>query len=59
MKREDEDPEIGNNALFQSQADRVYTELLARVGESNPQPRLKPTRKAAELLGDPQRSYPV
>lgn len=59
MKREEEDPEIGNNALFQSQADRVYAELLARVGESNPQPRLEPTRRVAELLGDPQHSYPV
>lgn len=59
MKREEEDPEIGNDALFQSQADRVYAELLARVGEENPQPRLGPTRRVAELLGDPQRSYPV
>ncbi|MCB1281268.1 MAG: dihydrofolate synthase, partial [Salinibacterium sp.] len=41
------------------QADRVYAELLARVGEANPQPRLGPTRRVAELLGDPQRSYPV
>lgn len=55
----DDDPEIGNNALFQAQADRVYAELLARVGEANPQPRLGPTRRVAELLGDPQRSYPV
>jgi dihydrofolate synthase/folylpolyglutamate synthase len=59
VKREEEDPEIGNNALFQAQADRVYAELLARVGEANPQPRLEPTRRVAELLGDPQRSYPV
>lgn len=58
-KREEEDSEIGNNALFQVQADRVYAELLARVGESNPQPRLAPTRRVAELLGDPQHSYPV
>lgn len=59
MKREEEDPEIGNDALFQAPADRVYAELLARVGESNPQPRLGPTRRVAELLGDPQHSYPV
>ncbi|HEY9499847.1 MAG TPA: folylpolyglutamate synthase/dihydrofolate synthase family protein [Terrimesophilobacter sp.] len=58
-KRESEDPEIGNNALFQTQADRVYAELLARVGEANPQPRLGPTRRVAALLGDPQRSYPI
>lgn len=58
-KRDDEDPEIGNNALFQAQADRVYAQLLSRVGESNPQPRLSPTRRVTELLGDPQHSYPV
>ncbi len=57
--REEDDPEIGNNALFQVQADRVYAELLARVGEANPQPRLGPTRRVAELLGDPQHSYSI
>lgn len=58
-ERGGEDPEIGNDALFQVQADRVYAELLSRVGEANPQPRLGPTRRVAELLGDPQRSYPI
>jgi dihydrofolate synthase/folylpolyglutamate synthase len=57
--RESEDPELGNEVLFQPQADRVYAELLARVGEANPQPRLEPTRRVAELLGDPQRAYPI
>ncbi|AMM22338.1 dihydrofolate synthase [Frondihabitans sp. PAMC 28766] len=33
--------------------------MLARVGEAAPQPRLGATRRAVELLGDPQRSYPV
>lgn len=58
-KRDDDDPEIGNNALYQMQADAVYAALLTRVGEANPQPRLAPTRRVAELLGDPQRSYPI
>lgn len=44
---------------FQADADRVFEELLARVGESAPQPRLEPTRRVTELLGDPQRSYPI
>ncbi len=44
---------------YQDDADRVYEELLARVGEEAPQPRLAPTRRVTELLGDPQRSYPV
>jgi dihydrofolate synthase/folylpolyglutamate synthase len=30
-----------------------------RIGEAAPQPRLEPTRKACELLGDPQHSAPV
>lgn len=54
-----DDPELGDDALLQPRADKVYAELLARVGESNPQPRLEPTRRAVELLGDPQKSYPV
>ena len=54
-----DDPELSDDSLFQPQADRVYGELLARVGESNPQPRLAPTRRVLELLGDPQRSYPI
>ena len=56
---EKEDPEIGNDALFQVPAERVYEQLLARVGEAQPRPRLAPTRRAVELLGDPQRSYPI
>ncbi|TQL47775.1 dihydrofolate synthase/folylpolyglutamate synthase [Homoserinimonas aerilata] len=54
-----DDPELGDDALLQPQADAVYAELLGRVGESAPRPRLEPTRRAAELLGDPQRAYPV
>ncbi|WP_193509745.1 folylpolyglutamate synthase/dihydrofolate synthase family protein [Cryobacterium sp. BB736] len=57
MSARDDDPELSDDALFQSQADRVYAELLARVGESAPQPRLEPTRRAAELLGDPQKAF--
>ena len=57
--RDAEDPELSNDALFQTQADRVYGGLLARIGEANPQPRLGPTRKVLELLGDPQRTYPI
>ena len=40
-------------------ADTVYEELIARVGEGSPQPRLAPTRRAVELLGDPHRAAPV
>ncbi|MFC5501936.1 bifunctional folylpolyglutamate synthase/dihydrofolate synthase [Lysinimonas soli] len=46
-------------AEYQDAADEAYRELLERIGEGAPQPRLEPTRRAAELLGDPQRSAPV
>ncbi|ALS56443.1 bifunctional folylpolyglutamate synthase/dihydrofolate synthase [Rathayibacter toxicus] len=40
-------------------ADAVYRTLLERLGEANVRPRLAPTRRAVEILSDPQRSYPV
>lgn len=53
------DDAVPGDADFQEAADQVYRELLERVGEANIRPRLEPTRRAAELLGDPQRSAPV
>ncbi|MBX3193483.1 MAG: bifunctional folylpolyglutamate synthase/dihydrofolate synthase [Microbacteriaceae bacterium] len=44
---------------FRDAADGVYRELLERVGEANIRPRLEPTRRVTELLGDPQRTAPV
>jgi dihydrofolate synthase/folylpolyglutamate synthase len=38
--------------------DDMLDAIYARVGEVAPQPRLGPTRRALELLGDPQRAYP-
>ncbi|MEP6482630.1 MAG: folylpolyglutamate synthase/dihydrofolate synthase family protein, partial [Rhodoglobus sp.] len=55
---EDSDFEL-EDAEYQEDADRVYDELLSRVGEAAPQPRLGATRRVVELLGDPQRSYPI
>lgn len=40
-------------------AELVATELEQRLGEGAPQPRLEPTRRVVELLGDVHRSYPV
>lgn len=54
-----DDPELSDDALYQRDADAVYAELLARIGEKNPQPRLEATRRVTELLGDPQRAYPI
>ncbi|QEE61450.1 bifunctional folylpolyglutamate synthase/dihydrofolate synthase [Salinibacterium sp. dk2585] len=53
------DPELSDDALLQGDADTVYAELLARVGEATPRVRLEPTRRAAALLGDPQAAAPV
>ena len=56
---DDREPGDFDDALMEREAREVYEELLERVGESAPQPRLEATRRAAELLGDPQRAYPV
>ena len=47
------------DAEYQEAADEAYRELLERIGEGSPQPRLEPTRRAVELLGDPQRAAPI
>ena len=58
-KNDGRDPELSDDSLFQRDADRVYQDLLGRVGELGLQPRLAPTRRVVELLGDPQRAYPI
>src|SRR6185312_4687110 len=58
-KNDEQDPELNEDSLFQRDADRVYQDLLGRVGELGLQPRLAPTRRVVELLGDPQRAYPI
>jgi len=40
-------------------AQLAYAEITERLGEGVPQPRLEPTRRVVELLGDVHRSYPV
>jgi dihydrofolate synthase / folylpolyglutamate synthase len=57
--QDDREPGDFDDALMEREAREVYEELLERVGESAPRPRLEATRRAAELLGDPQRAYPV
>ena len=44
---------------FRDAADGVFSALLDRIGEQAPQPRLGPSRRLMDLLGDPQRAYPV
>ncbi|MCW4459694.1 folylpolyglutamate synthase/dihydrofolate synthase family protein [Microbacterium sp. MPKO10] len=52
------EPIVGS-AGFAAEAADVIAELFARTGEGRPRPRLDPTRKIVELLGDPQRACPV
>ncbi|WP_022880992.1 bifunctional folylpolyglutamate synthase/dihydrofolate synthase [Gryllotalpicola ginsengisoli] len=40
-------------------ADAVYAELLERLGEAHPERRLEATRRAVEVLGDPQKAFPI
>lgn len=40
-------------------ADAVLQKLLLRIPENKIRPRLEPTKRAVELLGDPQRSYRI
>jgi dihydrofolate synthase/folylpolyglutamate synthase len=49
----------GDKSSARAAADAVHAELLGRSGEATPKPRLGATRRAAELLGDPQRSFAV
>lgn len=37
----------------------VYRDLLTRLGEGTPQPRLEPARRVLDFLGDVQRTYPI
>ena len=55
----DDDDDFVFDEDARAAADAAYDELLARVGESFPQPRLEPTRRAVELLGDVHRAAPV
>lgn len=50
----------GNDEKYwAAQSDLVLEKLLLRIPENKIRPRLEPTRRAVELLGDPQRSYKV
>jgi len=50
---------MSDDGEFRAAADAAYEAMLDRLGEQSPRPRLAPTRRAAELLGDPQRAYPI
>lgn len=48
-----------NSQDWSVQAAEVVAELYARIPESQPRPRLEPTRLATEYLGYPQKNYGV
>jgi dihydrofolate synthase/folylpolyglutamate synthase len=49
---------MSNPAVTELDAAGVFAALLARMGEASPEPRLTATRRALELLGDPQKQFP-
>ena len=51
--------EARDEKYWASQSDLVLEKLLLRIPENKIRPRLEPTRRAVELLGDPQRSYRI
>jgi dihydrofolate synthase/folylpolyglutamate synthase len=55
---DDSDYDFDDSEFADAAAD-VYEQLLARIGEGAPQPRLEATRRVVELLGDPHRAYPI
>jgi len=56
---DDDSPYDFDDSEYAEAAADVYDELLARLGEAAPQPRLEATRRVVELLGDPHRAYPI
>ncbi|AGW41571.1 folylpolyglutamate synthase [Leifsonia xyli subsp. cynodontis DSM 46306] len=50
---------MSDDEELRDEAEAVYQALLARIGEGAPERRLDATRRAVELLGDPQRAYPI
>lgn len=62
-RRDEQDEKRAKRAArAEAQAARVrevYAELLDRAPEHRMQPRIEPVRAVCELLGDPQRAYPV
>ena len=50
---------VHDEKYWEAKAAFVLEELMKRVPENKIRPRLDPTRRAVQLLGDPQRSYRV
>ena len=48
-----------DDKYWASQTDLVLEKLLHRIPENKIRPRLEPTKRAVELLGDPQKAYRI
>ena len=51
--------DLSEDRYWSIKAKEVEASLLARVPENKVRPRLEPTARLAELLGDPQKSYRI
>lgn len=51
--------EAKDEKYWASQSNVVLEKLLVRIPENKIRPRLEPTKRAVELLGDPQKAYRV
>jgi len=51
--------EVKDEKYWAQKADLVLEALLKRIPENKIRPRLEPTKRAASLLGDPQKSYRI
>ena len=58
-EREEDERLLLEGTDWASEGERVFDELMERVGEAAPEPRLHATRRAVELLGDVHTAYPV
>lgn len=50
---------MSTESYWATKADEVMDALLTRIPENKLRPRIEPTRRAVELLGDPQKTYRV
>lgn len=55
----EQEQDFADEDFFAEKAREVEAALLARVPENKIRPRLEPTARLAQLLGDPQKSYRV
>src|SRR6185312_13762218 len=48
-----------SNTFDRFSVESVYAELLARAPENKIEPRMEPMRRAMEILGEPNKAFPI